>query len=311
MLDQGECRKRHSLAQIQKPPNGIMRKRLLPFSVAVIFLGFGVLAQAQCPEDPNDSGICDTLYAVCHDSVKGGPAPWEVQVSLLVTHDIVDSFIDSIAGFTIPIAFVHSNPATYCSLPDWKNNSNVYPHPTENSIFRHFGGMQNRMMSLSEEGNGAEWDTRIYDAWNQASPSKFFLVLIPTGSQDQRWWEGSRTLLATMTFLVEDTMTICFDTTFFLAGRYSFCRSDGVTYPPRDNMPHCISIRLSEHGDANGDGQINVSDALYMLNYLFRHGPPPVSFEAGDANCDGDHGALDVVYLLNYLFRGGPPPGCP
>lgn len=288
-----------------------MKKCSLILATGIMLLGLTLSAWTQCPEDPHDSGVCDILYAVCCDSVKGGPAPWEIQVSLLVTHDIVDPFIDSIAGFTLPIGFVHNNPAAYCSLPERKNNSNLYPNPIENSIFRHFGGMENRMMSLSEQGNGSEWDTRIYDAWNQAAPSVFFLALYPTGSQDQRWWEGSRTLLATMTFLVEDTMTICFDTTFFPVGRYSFCRSDGVTYPPRDNMPHCVSIQLSENGDANGDGVITVADALYMLNYLFRQGPPPVSFEAGDANCDGDHGALDVVFLLNYLFKGGPPPGCP
>ncbi len=119
------------------------------------------------------------------------------------------------------------------------------------------------------------------------------------------------TLLSTTTFLVEDTMTICFDTTFTQIGGICFTRSDAGFYVPRDNMPYCVSIRVYEYGDANGDAQVNVSDALYMLNYLFRHGPPPVSFEAGDANCDNDQGALDVVFLLNYLFRSGPAPGCP
>jgi len=30
----------------------------------------------------------------------------------------------------------------------------------------------------------------------------------------------------------------------------------------------------------------------------------------GDANCDGKVTVSDVVYLINYLFKGGPPPGC-
>jgi hypothetical protein len=29
---------------------------------------------------------------------------------------------------------------------------------------------------------------------------------------------------------------------------------------------------------------------------------------AGDANSDGVVGPGDVVFLINYLFRGGPPP---
>ena len=61
-------------------------------------------------------------------------------------------------------------------------------------------------------------------------------------------------------------------------------------------------------GDANGDWTVGAGDVVYLLNYLFRGGAPPVPLEAGDCNGDGAVGAGDVVYLLNYLFRGGPPP---
>jgi hypothetical protein len=64
-------------------------------------------------------------------------------------------------------------------------------------------------------------------------------------------------------------------------------------------------------GDANGDGVIDISDVVYLINYLFIHGPGPVpTLDAGDATCDGVVDASDVVYLINYLFVGGPPPGC-
>jgi hypothetical protein len=59
-------------------------------------------------------------------------------------------------------------------------------------------------------------------------------------------------------------------------------------------------------GDANGDGQVNLADAVYIVNYLFIGGPEPL--EAGDANCDGEVDLADAVYLVNYLFIGGPPP---
>lgn len=32
------------------------------------------------------------------------------------------------------------------------------------------------------------------------------------------------------------------------------------------------------------------------------------SFQIGDVNCDGKVTVSDVVYLINYLFKGGPPP---
>ena len=61
-------------------------------------------------------------------------------------------------------------------------------------------------------------------------------------------------------------------------------------------------------GDANGDGVINVSDAVHLINYLFISGPAPQPLAAGDANSDGLVNITDVVYLINYLFIDGPPP---
>ncbi|NIM99333.1 MAG: hypothetical protein GTO24_15035 [candidate division Zixibacteria bacterium] len=64
------------------------------------------------------------------------------------------------------------------------------------------------------------------------------------------------------------------------------------------------------HGDANGDEVIDGSDVVYLINYLFRGGDPPVPVDAGDANCDGEVTSADVVYIINYLFRDGDPPPC-
>jgi PKD repeat protein len=64
-------------------------------------------------------------------------------------------------------------------------------------------------------------------------------------------------------------------------------------------------------GDANADGVVDISDVVYLLNYLFIHGPAPVpTLDAGDANCDRVVDASDLVYLLNYLFAHGPAPSC-
>jgi hypothetical protein len=63
-------------------------------------------------------------------------------------------------------------------------------------------------------------------------------------------------------------------------------------------------------GDANGDGTINIGDAVFIVNYVFRGGPAPDPIEAGDANCDAKINVGDAVYLVSYIFRGGPPPGC-
>jgi hypothetical protein len=61
-------------------------------------------------------------------------------------------------------------------------------------------------------------------------------------------------------------------------------------------------------GDVNADKKLNVSDVVYLINYLFKGGPTPNPLQSGDANCDGQVTVSDVVYLINYLFKGGPSP---
>ena len=71
-------------------------------------------------------------------------------------------------------------------------------------------------------------------------------------------------------------------------------------------LSEIITQCTSLSGDANGDGKISVSDVVYLINYLFKGGPPPVN--PSDANGDGKISVSDVVYLINYLFKGGLPP---
>jgi len=65
-------------------------------------------------------------------------------------------------------------------------------------------------------------------------------------------------------------------------------------------------------GDANGDAILNVSDPIYVLNYLYQGGPAPNPLSAGDPNQDCIIDISDVIYLLNYLYKEGPAPqnGC-
>jgi len=63
-------------------------------------------------------------------------------------------------------------------------------------------------------------------------------------------------------------------------------------------------------GDANGDGAVNLADAVFVINYVFKGGAAPDPYNAGDANCDAGVDLADAVFLINYVFKGGPEPGC-
>ncbi len=61
-------------------------------------------------------------------------------------------------------------------------------------------------------------------------------------------------------------------------------------------------------GDANDDGKVDISDAVFILNHLFLGGPAPSCLDAADFN-DQDKNTVnlsDAIYLLSHLFRGGP-----
>lgn len=71
-----------------------------------------------------------------------------------------------------------------------------------------------------------------------------------------------------------------------------------------------MKVTLLPTGDANGDGNVNLADIIYLVNYIFKGGPPSTPLEAMDANCDGKVNLTDIIYLVNYIFKGGAAP-CP
>lgn len=74
------------------------------------------------------------------------------------------------------------------------------------------------------------------------------------------------------------------------------------------------SILVLEIGDCNGDGMVDVADAISLADYLFGGGAAPACLAACDNNGDGAVDLGDVVHQLNTLFAGGPaavaPPAC-
>ncbi len=73
-----------------------------------------------------------------------------------------------------------------------------------------------------------------------------------------------------------------------------------------------FSFDLENYGDVNGNGNIDIGDVVFLVNYLYRKGPSPSPISRGDINGDCRVEIGDVVHLINYLFKGGPQPlkGC-
>lgn len=76
------------------------------------------------------------------------------------------------------------------------------------------------------------------------------------------------------------------------------------------NGPYTFDVVRSTLGDVNQDGNVNVTDVVRLIQYLFKGGPPPESVDLADANRDGGVSVMDVVFLVNYIFKAGPKPSC-
>ena len=64
-------------------------------------------------------------------------------------------------------------------------------------------------------------------------------------------------------------------------------------------------------GDATADGNFDLSDGVFILQFLFNGGDDPPCKSAADADDNGVLQISDPVYLFSWLFLGGPQPPPP
>ncbi|MCB2230564.1 hypothetical protein KQH82_07600 [bacterium] len=94
-----------------------------------------------------------------------------------------------------------------------------------------------------------------------------------------------------------------------MAGSSSYTVNQGFWQDFSSGTSGCC---IGSTGNVNGDAgeAVDLSDLIYLVNYLFLGGPAPPC--VGEANTNGDIGCSvdlsDLIYLVNYLFLGGPAP---
>ena len=69
--------------------------------------------------------------------------------------------------------------------------------------------------------------------------------------------------------------------------------------------------RLFLRGDTDGNGKLELTDAVRVLNYLFLGGVAPGCLDAADVNDKGKIDISSAITLLGYLFLGGAQPAVP
>ena len=88
---------------------------------------------------------------------------------------------------------------------------------------------------------------------------------------------------------------------------YEMCASRTLTVRFTKRLPSDF-----RRGEANSDGTLDVSDGVFVLNFLFLGGPRPECLDAADVDDSGDLLLTDAVYLFRFLFFGlSPSPSAP
>ena len=88
--------------------------------------------------------------------------------------------------------------------------------------------------------------------------------------------------------------------------------SNGVTVSyTYDELGNRLSKKVTAgvdfiRGDANGDGTVDESDVVVIVNYIMKKPLETFNFNAADVNGDGVVDIADVVGIVNIIFDNTP-----
>jgi len=74
------------------------------------------------------------------------------------------------------------------------------------------------------------------------------------------------------------------------------------------DVPDPCPLGICGDIDASGVSLPDISDLVYLVDYMFVGGPAPDPLWVADLQCDGALDISDLVYLVDYMFLGGPAP---
>ncbi len=74
-----------------------------------------------------------------------------------------------------------------------------------------------------------------------------------------------------------------------------------------------VTLRREQfiRGNADGQGDLGIGDAIFILSFMFQNGVTPPCMDAADTNDNGLVDIGDAIGILSYLFAQGAPPAAP
>ena len=222
------------------------------------------------------------------------------QAANIISIDSVISYTNTIGK--VPINFTNDVSLSGVELTIWQNSPEV-----QIDSFSFSGG---RVEYTALKGECIMGDTiSIYALPFAEEP------LITTGTGLLGHLYLSYSLDISPQVLTIDSITVVippdviYSTNFMEPGRSNFTPDFVKGYLDiQQGFGCCVDIR--GNADNTAEQEPNVADIVYMVDFLFRGGPPPdCPMEADVDNEDGPGmNVADIVFLVDYLFRGGIAP---
>ena len=78
------------------------------------------------------------------------------------------------------------------------------------------------------------------------------------------------------------------------------------------NSPQPVQVTMyvfRYYGDVDWSGEINIADLVYLVVYMFEHGPGPMpDRQVGSCDCNPVITIADLLWLVDWMFNNGPKP---
>ena len=125
-------------------------------------------------------------------------------------------------------------------------------------------------------------------------------------------WLSSLTLGGSIAPYSSTSIDLKFDASEMDDGVYTGTVLISTNDPATPSLPVSVELTVSSGpqyicGDIdNNQTGPDISDLLYLVNYMFKEGPAPAIDAAADVNGDDGLDIDDIVYLVNFMFKEGP-----
>ena len=153
------------------------------------------------------------------------------------------------------------------------------------AVESHGEGYGNEPWMASRDDDGLTWSTQPFGFNELANPLRW-------GTLYSFWFDAD----------VEPADTV------LTVGAYQ--PGDPSTLSGVSRGPDTAGVPF-KRGDTDGNGVVEMSDAIAVLEFLFLGGPAPPCFDAADADDSNDLDVSDGVRVLGWLFLGTEPPSFP